>query len=121
MDKSPSDTPEAPLTGNRKWKRDYRQRRIDAGVCTRCGKVPPEPGYLDCSECKAKLHERNNRWTAKKRDWCRANGICTVCKKRPVQTAVRKEGHTTTCAWCYDKNQEYKAKHKKPSKRSWED
>ena len=103
----------------RKRYQDSRQKlrgqRIKDGICTRCGKNTPEPGYLDCTECKVKLHERNNRYNVGRREWCRANGICTVCKKRPVQPAVRKEGLTATCAWCYDRNQEYKASHKKPT------
>ncbi len=32
-----------------------RQTRIEAGLCPRCGKVPPEDGYRMCRACRRLL------------------------------------------------------------------
>lgn len=95
------------------YRNKHRQERIDAGICTHCGKATPLVGHPTCERCSAMLAKNRTKHHERKRAWCRGNGICTVCCKRPVQPAVRKEGLTATCAWCYDRNQEYKAKHKK--------
>lgn len=40
------------------YQRQRRQQRIEAGLCTRCGKRPAADGVLDCDECREWLRRR---------------------------------------------------------------
>lgn len=43
----------------RQKKKELRQKRIEAGVCTKCGKNMAEPGFRTCIDCRKSM--RNYR------------------------------------------------------------
>ena len=51
-----------------------RERRKAAGLCTICGKRPPEPGMVDCTWCKARIHERDRQRRMKPSGACWRRG-----------------------------------------------
>lgn len=52
------------------------KRRAAEGLCTKCGKRPPRPGYRTCGECAMKSrrasneHKWRNGWETKKISAC---------------------------------------------------
>ena len=74
----------------RAQRRRVRERRIESGLCTECGKRPPLPGRKYCAPCQ----QRTRR--ARKRLYCRRkrSGRCTNCGRAA-------ECHPlTTCKLC---------------------
>lgn len=82
--------------------KERRQRRIDAGVCTKCGKQKPITGQRLCMKCAVKQrtwannykhrHNENVRW--RQDQW---DGVsCGVCGK-PVVPFKK------LCPECYEK------------------
>ena len=60
------------------YSRNKVAERIDAGLCARCGKVPPRPGSASCARCAEIIAN-----TAKQRRVTRAAaGLCTSCGSR---------------------------------------
>lgn len=73
----------------RKHARKRREERRQAGFCVRCGKVPPEPGLINCRACLDKIAGYRERWAQQ--------GLCNRCGKLPV----RPDG--PTCQECHKK------------------
>ena len=73
--------------------RHYRIRK-ENGLCPRCGEKT-EPGRHLCKSCREKVNEYNRET----RDFCRKNGICTVCHKEKVF------GEERICPECLVKNE----------------
>ena len=44
-----------------KWARNEHQRRIEQGICTRCGKREPDNGFKTCGICRAKTRKRKEK------------------------------------------------------------
>lgn len=59
-------------------KKKTRERRIAAGICTRCGKAPASPGYTKCDACRQKAAA----YAAAQRKSLAAAGRCTRCGQR---------------------------------------
>ena len=113
---------------NNKKNEEYRKTKqayIDCGICYRCRKNPIMGVEKMCPECRAKLatweenrpedkieiaKEQIRISHAKKRQYCRENGICYNCKKR--ESLPNKK----LCSICREKlnrkNREYYAKNK---------
>lgn len=46
---------------------EMRRKRYEAGLCTECGKSPPDDGKKICAECAARESERKRaEWARKK-------------------------------------------------------
>ena len=100
--------------------RKQKQAYIDCGICYRCRKNPIMGSEKTCPECRAKYRE----WSSKRpedkkqrdkeltelsherrRQECRDNGICYICKKRKAEPGKKR------CSICREKsnrkNREY--------------
>lgn len=99
---------------------EHNQRRKDdynfyilVGLCRICGKNKQLPNATYCEECSQRAYEYNkarferdpeyvrehNRASSKKRyEECKAQGICTRCRKR------KSEFGKTKCRQCLDKD-----------------
>jgi hypothetical protein len=55
-------------------------RRVEQGLCVRCGKHEPVKGNRLCQECKDKM----SRQRTETRRILRENGICPVCGKNKI-------------------------------------
>ena len=83
-----------------KLKRKTNKERYDwykdRGICTSCGRVWAEPGFVRCKACEAKIaachdKEREQRILTKReqrRQRIEA-GLCTECGKRPASEGMR--------------------------------
>lgn len=67
--------------------------RKQAGICTRCGQNPAEPGHVLCEQCREsaanerqtpEYKERQRARAAKRYREQKATGICTQCHSRPI-------------------------------------
>ena len=85
-------------------------KKVNKGLCIRCGKEPSTNGTLQCDECKAKgiVGQKANYENRKKNGVClrcgegRGNsgkGLCDKCQIRQNEllSTRKKEG---LCAWC---------------------
>lgn len=61
-----------------------------AGLCTKCGLVPPVSNRAACSACLKRAREYHQR----ARDRWKSNGLCSQCGKRPPRPS------RATCAVC---------------------
>ena len=91
-------------------KRLWRLKRIDSGMCAKCGKVPPLEGKKACADCCAKYNKANRAAAKKKRLECRLKGICIVCMRREAAHGC------VTCEYCINMNIEYQQKRKAAEK-----
>ena len=85
--------------------REGRERAKAAGVCTRCRKVPPEPGGWTCAECRRRHATHHNATAAvvkRLRRW--QAGTCPKCGA-PLAT----DGHEQ-CEACRKRQAGYGAK-----------
>lgn len=97
---------------NQKRKEDY-EFFISHGLCRICGKNKSLPGTTYCEECSQRAYVYNktryennpeyvrehNRISSKKRYYeCKAQGICTRCRKRKADYGK------TKCKICLDKD-----------------
>lgn len=122
------------MSNNRKYNRIYSKLRRaslkDVGLCTVCGKVEPEPGFLQCSTCRERKNEKVRAWPEEKkrkrldqinaskkalRDKRKAAGICTECGLFPA------EFNHTMCEICLEKKRKnsklyYENHRQKPTK-----
>ena len=93
--------------------RKTEQAYIDAGICYRCRVNPIMGDEKRCPECRAKFREwRSQRPDEKKqrdkeltelsherrRQECRDNGICYICKKRKAEPGKKR------CSICREKS-----------------
>lgn len=82
------------------YKREWRQKCRDAGLCPRCGK-PVDGGYVICKRCRAKDNARREK---KRREngvspYCmRDERVCWTCKKRPVMDGKK------LCRECWEQS-----------------
>jgi hypothetical protein len=76
--------------------RSQYQRRKDAGLCGRCGKVPPVPNMTRCPSCQIRERAVVKKNWPKRRQRLREAGICYRCG----QTAAK----NGTCKSCNEKN-----------------
>ena len=81
------------------YKRTY-QERLDAGLCTCCGKRPPKTGCKRCETCLARKRrtrrQRIIRQGAVPRDLAADLKICYLCCKNPVIKGFK------ICKSCYN-------------------
>lgn len=91
---------------HREWAKKEHHRRIEVGICTRCGKRKADYGFKTCGICREKIRNQKKRLTfSNKRDNRVKNGLCFFCDS-PV-----KEGYKV-CEKHYEMNVQ-KARSKK--------
>lgn len=80
------------------WERREHKKRIENGICTRCGKRKADNGFKTCGICRAKNREqkRKNR-TTENRNERYERGVCYFCEN-PI-----KEGYKV-CEKHYEMN-----------------
>ena len=91
-------------------KRIWRQNRIAAGMCAKCGKVPPLENRKACADCTARANKSNRASAKKKRKECREKGICIVCMKREAAHGC------VSCEYCINMNIEYQQRRRAAEK-----
>lgn len=96
--------PEEFKAKDRAEQKKTRARRIEKGLCTKCGKVRANNGYKTCTKCRikarnAKRNKQKDCKVEKKKDWV-VNGKCWFCGE-PVFN------HTKLCEFHYNKSLEY--------------
>ncbi|KAK8128652.1 hypothetical protein PG984_009760 [Apiospora sp. TS-2023a] len=82
---------------------NQRKRGRDGhdGVCTRCGTFLPEGyTYVRCAACRVQA----KGYSKTQRDKARNNGICTMCKTRPIRPGK------SNCEPCFEYGQCYNQK-----------
>lgn len=72
-------------------------KRLENGLCSRCGKNPIEPGKSCCKSCLDK-HSKHITYVRKER---LENGICPICGKNPLAD------NRKMCKSCLDKHSKY--------------
>lgn len=85
-----------------------------AGLCVRCGKVPPKDGRVLCAQCAQKNKERARsnyflrmrecNWQNKRYAERKEKGICVRCGKAPA------EDMRALCTECLAYTREYQRK-----------
>ena len=75
---------------HREWARKEHQKRIENGICTRCGKRKPDFGYKTCGICRAKDTEtrRIRNYKSEKRSDRIKRGLCYFCDN-PVEEGFK--------------------------------
>lgn len=66
-----------------------KSKRLEKGLCIRCGKQPHLPNRQNCSLC-AEFDRKRNK---KARDKCKKENLCVTCRKQPCHDPM---------ARCYD-------------------
>lgn len=82
------------------YKREWRQKCRDAGLCPRCAK-PVDGGYVICKRCRVKdnvRREKKRRENGVSPYYMRDESVCWTCKKRPVMEGKK------LCLECYEKS-----------------
>ena len=117
--------PDKAHAAERKRSRRETARRIDRGLCTRCGKAPAAPGRASCEPCLATRREADRASYAAgkaagmlygganadaKRRSARAQSMKRQKARREASLCIRCGQHPpveggTTCAPCRDKRQ----------------
>lgn len=111
--------------------KDYYYWYKENGICVNCRQQKALEGETQCLVCKMDRREKSmnyyrsltvdekrkhNLSSAIKKQWCRENGICYYCYKRPVEKEKK------MCSICLAKNRErarkYRLKHGNNS-RDW--
>jgi hypothetical protein len=46
-------------------RREWRRRKVEEGICTRCGCRPASPGVQECAVCKQKSKLKAQRWRSR--------------------------------------------------------
>lgn len=64
---------------HREWSRNNHQKRIELGICTRCGKRKPDNGYKTCGLCRDKDRKRKEKNNKPDRRERYKNGLCYFC------------------------------------------
>ena len=66
---------------HREWSKKEYQKRIEAGICTRCGKRDADKGYRTCGICRAKdtNTRRIRNYKSEKRTDRIKKGLCYFC------------------------------------------
>lgn len=66
------------------------KRRAAEGLCTKCGKRPPRPGYRTCGECAMKSRRASNehKWRNGTTPKVLMDGV-TLCKKCGIMLAKK--------------------------------
>ncbi len=70
--------------------KEWTKKRLEMGICPRCGKNPPEEGRKSCSSCLEKGRECYNAWRSDKI----ANNLCGRCGEGKL------EHYPTMCDSC---------------------
>lgn len=63
--------------------KEYIEKRLAAGLCTRCGKEPARENHRTCAVCAEKMHEINKRRYARKKTGLEPppkETLCFSCK-----------------------------------------
>ena len=71
------------------WK-EYNARKA-AGICVRCGDVPPSAGLTQCKSCSVEQSERKARL---RREKLAADDLCSRCTKNKPSPGMK------MCASC---------------------
>lgn len=83
-----------------KWARNEHQRRIEQGICTRCGKREPDNGFKTCGICRNKDKEyKRGKYGKPDRKERYKQGLCYFCDN-PIKPGYR------TCEKHYQMNLE---------------
>ena len=92
------------LEQHRNRQKKVRQKRFDAGLCTRCGKRPQREDGKNCQECfekeQRKYQKTRDQHITKKRI---RQGLCCVCGKRPPEPGMYCGKPRCTCKQCNEK------------------
>ena len=88
----------------RKKERDKRKRRLEEGLCTKCGKNKAETGYHPCSECRKKIRNYRKAYVSKyqlpDRALWKDQGKCARCG------ADEQYNGFSLCRKCYEQSTE---------------
>ena len=90
---------------NKEYQRKWRQARIDAGLCCRCGKGRLVADRTHCQPCLSKMHKK----TRSLYDEIKENKICWDCKVAKAHKHVR-------CDMCHAKMINDQAKKRKETR-----
>lgn len=85
------------MTDERVRRERLRVKRLSAGLCAKCGKLPHRPGVQTCVSCFEKQKESDRKKYLKKvekKKFVNPNTICIDCK-HAVPTADGRYG----CEW----------------------
>lgn len=101
--------PEEFKTKERENSKKVRARRIEKGLCARCGKPKADDEFKTCEKCRietrnAKRRTRHNYKLEQKKEWI-STGRCWLCGKPVFE-------HTKLCEMHYEKSLEYAKKSK---------
>ena len=86
-----------------------KQKRLAAGLCERCGKLPHREGIASCGQCRSRGKE--NAYNQQVRHQRKTDGLCPHCGKRPPR-----EGRKL-CAECVQKQCAYASQPDKVAER----
>lgn len=65
---------------HREWAKNEHKKRIEKGICTRCGKRKADYGYKTCGICRAKIRNyKREKSTAENRQERYSIGLCFFC------------------------------------------
>ena len=76
----------------REYHKEWRGRRLEAGLCYDCGKPRPEGWTRYCPDCLKKREELNKIYEQQRK----AKGLCRQCGKNPIDYS-RSKLHCTSC------------------------
>lgn len=83
------------------WKKKEHRKRIEQGICTRCGKRNAEQGYKTCGICRAKTRNyKRIKYGKPDRNERYMQGLCYFCDN-PIKIGYK------VCEYHYQKNVEY--------------
>lgn len=62
---------------HREWSKNEHHKRIELGICTRCGKREPDNGFKTCGICRARDRNRKEKKPDRKERY--KLGLCYFC------------------------------------------
>lgn len=73
---------------HREWANKEQARRLEAGVCVRCGKRSPDHGYKTCGICRYKISRSRKKVEKPSREERFEMGLCCFCDN-PVKAGYK--------------------------------
>lgn len=88
--------------------RDWKQKRLDAGLCVTCGKNPPREGRQTCQNCADKISIYQKRRVTERY----SRGVCQRCESTNLEFIESSGRFKKFCPDCLQIIKERKLKSK---------
>ena len=69
------------MTKQNEYARLRRAKLKESGICPMCAKTKPEPGFINCSNCREQIKHTNKKWRDKNLKERKQQGLCACGQK----------------------------------------